>query len=370
MIVSTWGHHEGEIPFGKPWRIARMIAWRLRQRPDQVRAVGAFHEVFNPAVSWSDRLPIRSLGRLLRVNRRNFRLATTTFGAIDLIHAHVSYPAGHVARILAAENGIPYVLTEHFGPFPPASLADSSGRPRKEIMEAFAGAAASIAVSPALAARIASFGLPEPVVVPNVVDERRFSAGPPAAGKFTFFTLGRIDPSKGIDDLLHAIAIWNPPASGVEFRIGGVGSHAAAFEQLARTLGVADRVVWLGAIPPEDAPRHYRDAHVFVLPSRHESFGVVYAEAMASGKPVIATRSGGPESFVDASNGLLVDVGDRAGLARALQVMHDRWPEYDSARIRSDFERRFSRPAVVGQIAAVYEAVLNPVILSEAKETR
>ena len=109
-------------------------------------------------------------------------------------------------------------------------------------MEAFVNAAAAIAVSPSLADRIASFGLPRPFVVPNVVDERRFSVGSPRAGKFTFFTLGRIDPSKGIDDLLHAIAIWNPPATDVEFRIGGTGSHAAAFAQLARTLGVDNRV--------------------------------------------------------------------------------------------------------------------------------
>lgn len=358
MIVSTWGHDEGTIPFRTPWTIGRMIAWRLRQRPNQVRARGQVHEVFNPAISWSDRLPIRSLARLLRVNRKNFRLATDQFGPIDLIHAHVSYPGGHIARLIAAENAIPYLVTEHFGPFPPASLADADGRPNEEIMDAFAGAAASMAVSPALADRIASFGLPKPVVVPNVVDERRFSPGPAAGGKFRFFTLGRIDPLKGIDDLLHAIAIWNPPAEDVEFHIGGAGAYRAAYEQLAKSLGVSDRVVWLGPIAPAEAPTHYRNAHAFVLPSLHESFGVVYVEAMASGKPVIATRCGGPESFVDESNGLLVDVGDRQGLASALRAMRETWSRYDAGRIRSEFEQRFSRPAVVAKIGAIYASVL------------
>ena len=79
---------------------------------------------------------------------------------------------------------------------------------------------------------------------------------------------------------------------------------------------------------------------------------------MASGKPVIATRCGGPESFVNESNGLLVDVGDRQGLARALRDMRDGWSRYDAARIRSEFEQRFSRPAVVAKIAATYESVL------------
>src|SRR5690349_5536418 len=62
MIVSTWGHHEGEIPLSRPWEIGSLIAWRLRQHSDQVRAVGAMQEVFNPVVTWSDRLPIKSIG--------------------------------------------------------------------------------------------------------------------------------------------------------------------------------------------------------------------------------------------------------------------------------------------------------------------
>lgn len=90
---------------------------------------------------------------------------------------------------------------------------------------------------------------------------------------------------------------------------------------------------------------------------RHETFGVVYAEAIASGKPLIATRCGGPESIVNAINGQLVDVGDVPALARVMQDMAANWHRYSPQAIRHDFEARFSRPAVVHQLRALYRQV-------------
>jgi glycosyltransferase involved in cell wall biosynthesis len=127
---------------------------------------------------------------------------------------------------------------------------------------------------------------------------------------------------------------------------------------MAQRLGVANRIRWLGNVSREHAPQCFRDAHAYVMPSLHESFGVVYAEALASGKPVIATRCGGPEYIVHEKNGRLVDVSDVNGLARELAWMAENWDQFDSTAIRSDFERRFSRPVVVGQLKALYESVI------------
>jgi glycosyltransferase involved in cell wall biosynthesis len=331
--------------------------WFLRQRPNQVRQCGGLWEVFNPALYWSHRLPFGGAARLIGANRRNLEEASARFGKIDLIHAHVSYPAGYVASLLSREFGIPYVLTEHMGPFPFPALM-SKGKPLPEVTQAFAGASAVIAVSPSLAKRIASFGYREPVVIPNAVDERRFFPGAPPEGKFVFFTLCGLNDQKGIDHLLESIALWNPPAERFEFRIGGDGPMRAAYRAMAERLGVADRVKWLGAVGRDEASRLFRDCHAYVMPSLHETFGVVYAEAIASGKPVIATRCGGPEFIVNETNGRLVDVGDIGGLSDAMKDVAAHWDRFDPAAIRQDFERRFSRPAVVGQLRALYETVV------------
>ncbi len=293
---------------------------------------------------------------MVGVNRKNFELACRRFGPVQLIHAHVSYPAGYVASLLSREFDVPYVITEHMSPFPFSHLMKRD-RPLDEISQAFEGASATIAVGPALADRIASFGYRRPTIIPNLVDERRFQVGRPREDKLVFFTLCVISEQKGIDHLLEAIALWNPPASRFEFQIGGDGPKRGEYEARARRLGLADRVHWLGAVSRERAPDLFRQSHVFVLPSRHESFGIVYAEALACGKPVIATRCGGPEAIVHEGNGLLVDVGDFHALAEAMRTMAVNWGFYDSGLIRRDFEARFSRPAVVGQLSNLYRDV-------------
>ena len=361
VVVSTWGQGECELLF-RPYyvhvlNILRAIKWRLLQKSNQTINRNKVWEVFNPTLYWSHRLPLGGASSLVGVNRKNFILAEKTFGKIDLIHAHVSYPGGYIATILAEEFGIPYVLTEHMSPFPFPPLM-YKGKPLPEISQTIAKAAKSIAVSPSLAKRIASFGYPAPVIIPNVVDERRFSLGEPTQDKFVFFTLCRLTDQKGVDHLLEAIAFWNPSADHFEFRIGGDGPMRATYQAMAESLGVADRVKWLGAVSREDAPRLFRECHVYVMPSRHETFGVVYAEAIASGKPIIATRCGGPEFIVNEVNGRLVEIGDIKGLSETMKQMAEHWNEFDPVAIRQDFELRFSRPAVVAQLRSLYESVI------------
>lgn len=357
VIVSKWGHADGVLNAKSPWVWPKRLLWWLTQPRDAISLNNGVDEVFNPKITWSDRLPLGGVRQLIGVNRRNFKLAQKQFGKIDLIHAHVSYPGGYIASLLAKEHGIPYVLTEHMGPFPFPNLMDD-GVPLPEIEQAFRYAAATIAVSPSLAQRVASFGYPLPCVIPNVVDERAFDLGHPSSSKKVFFTLCAISEQKGIDHLLEAIAMWNPPAAQYEFRIGGDGPQRATYQVKAQALGIADRVQWLGPVSRAQAPALFRDCHIYVMPSRHETFGVVYAEAIASGKPIIATRCGGPEFIVNDQNGKLIDIGDVAALAQAMQTMADEWKSYQPEVIRRNFEERFSRQAVVTQLVDLYQQVL------------
>ncbi|MGK8705344.1 glycosyltransferase [Metapseudomonas otitidis] len=357
VMVSLWGHDESELLSRKPQRWFNQMLWYWQQPHDQVRERNGIEEIFNPKLHWTKRLPFGGAKQLIEVNRRNFRLAASRCGGVDLIHAHVSYPAGYIASILSREFGVPYVLTEHMSPFPFLSLTKGE-RPVPEIEQAFSMAAASIAVSPSLAERVASFGYVAPKVIPNMVDERLFHLGKERRGKTIFFTLCGISEQKGIDVLLSAIALWNPPTDRFEFRIGGDGPLRDAYEARARMLGLDDRVRWLGPVSRSQAPELFRDCDIYVMPSRHETFGVVYAEAIASGKPIIATRCGGPEYIVNDGNGVLVDVGDVSALSHAMECMAENLNGYDAYAIREDFEQRFSRIAVVRQLSALYEEVL------------
>jgi glycosyltransferase involved in cell wall biosynthesis len=96
----------------------------------------------------------------------------------------------------------------------------------------------------------------------------------------------------------------------------------------------------------------------FVLPTRYEAFGVVLIEAMATGLPVIATRSGGPESIVNTENGLLIDPENAEDLARAMQMMMENISSYSSTEIREQTLLRYGDRAVMEQYQQLFLQVL------------
>lgn len=338
--------------------MARAFAWRMgAYGSSHIKCENGFDEFFSPTLSWSHELPFGGTRCLIKANRNNLAAAIRHHGAIDLIHAHIGYPGGAIARLLSQEFNIPYVLTEHMGPFPMPSLL-RAGKPILELQDAFRHAAAVMAVSPFLAEKIRGFELAEPIIVPNMVDESVFFPGDPFAEKFVFFSLCILTAGKGVDDLLHAIAHWDPSPDRFAFWIGGDGPMAATYKALAKHLGISDRIRWIGAVGRIEAANLFRQCHAFVLPSHYETFGLVYAEAIASGKPLIATRCGGPEWIVSDINGALVDVGDTAALSHAMQSMADDYAHYDPEAIRRDFMERFSRAVVVQKLVKIYKNVM------------
>ncbi|MDP9164481.1 MAG: glycosyltransferase [Actinomycetota bacterium] len=126
---------------------------------------------------------------------------------------------------------------------------------------------------------------------------------------YDFAYLGRLSlQHKGLDTLLAALR-----AVPGRLAIAGDGPDAGRLAKLARDLGVADRIDWLGYSDPRTV---FRSARVLVLPSRYEGQPMVLLEAAAAGVPVITTRVGGAEAFVPPSQ--LVDTGDAAALSHAM----------------------------------------------------
>ncbi|HEY6867448.1 MAG TPA: glycosyltransferase [Candidatus Eisenbacteria bacterium] len=365
IAISRWGQGLGRISLGHARRSPRCLIDALRLRGSFERNVrDNVVEFMTFAPSWGEGFLHGNRRGILEANRRNLRRSITRFGSIDLLHAHVSYPAGWVAMEMSAELGIPYVVTEHMGPFPLKVYEHPDGSLPSFIRNPLERADARVAVSPALAERIASFGIPMPEVVPNVVDERLYSIEvPDPKAPFTFFTLGGMDPVKGFPDLLDAIArlverLPDQDRARVRFRLGGDGPYRKAYEQQCRSLGLDPWVAWLGFLSREQARHEFHRCNCYVLASHHESFGVVLVEAMAAGKPVIATRCGGPDSIVTPANGILVDVGRPPELAEAMHAVCTGQKRYDPGLIRDGFLRQFSRAAVVDRLEGIYRRTL------------
>jgi glycosyltransferase involved in cell wall biosynthesis len=207
----------------------------------------------------------------------------------------------------------------------------------------------------AVAVARAPFIAPRIRIVPNGVDTTRFAPGDPSKpSAFTFAIVARLDPRKGIDRLLHALA--QVPDARLE--IVGDGEARVRLARLAGEIGVSGRTTFHGYLP-DPRPVLHR-AHAAVAASRKEGLGIAFLEAMATGLPLVAVPTGGLVEIVrPGETGLLAATDSEMALAAAMRAMA---AEPERARLmgiaaRSDVEERFSLDAMRRAYAEVYARV-------------
>lgn len=157
------------------------------------------------------------------------------------------------------------------------------------------------------------FHMPNMVRLADSLQPHTLYQRPPVIG-----ALGRMVRKKGFDVLLRAAAIMN--ARGLQFslRIGGDGEERAALEALANELGITRTVTFTGWV--EDPRSFYNDIDVFVLPSHHESFGIVLIEAMSAGLACVTTDAEGPSEIAhNNEDALIVERNNPEAMALAIE---------------------------------------------------
>lgn len=301
------------------------------------------------SLTWSKKILNGNFSNLIRLHEVNLIKAIKKFGSIDIIHAHVSYPGGYIANVLSKKYHIPYVITEHMGPFPFKIYLNKDGDAIDEIKIAINEAQEVFAVSPSLAKEMEKYGFKEPLFIPNMVDEDFFqpSSHTHANKRFTFLTVARLVPLKGIEDLLNAIKKIILIRPNITFRIVGYGPKYKEYVEMAERFKISEYIEWLGKKDREEVLIEFQNCDAFVLPSHIETFGLVYAEAIACGKPIIATRCGGAECIINDINGVLINVGDTDGLIDSMLNIIDNYNNYDSKEIRLDFLNNFSKQRII-----------------------
>ncbi|MFB3829378.1 MAG: glycosyltransferase family 4 protein [Bryobacteraceae bacterium] len=197
-------------------------------------------------------------------------------------------------------------------------------------------------------------------VVPELIDLAGWrklleeNPAPPDANKFTVLAVCRLYRRKRIDVLLRAAARLNMP--GLEVRIVGDGPEAGEFRSVYRALRIGSKVQWLGDVSRERLAQEYNRCDLFCLPSVQEGFGIVFLEAMAAGKPIVAARAAAVPEVV--TQGLLAKPGDPVSLAQEIERLY-RDPGF-RARLKEEGRRRvaqFDAPVVARLFA---EKIANP----------
>ena len=193
-------------------------------------------------------------------------------------------------------------------------------------------------------------------VIPNGFDERRFRPFPHENPVAQLITVCRLVPAKGLDVLLEACALLKKKGLPFVLHLIGDGPSRPELEQLAVELNLYEDTIFYGyMLHPEEFMPFF---DIFVLPSRAEAFGNVFAEAALCLLAVVGTEVGGiPEQIENGRNGLLVPVNDAHALAYALEkLILDPSFRYNLARAGQEKAKRaYSLTSVIKQLVKVYE---------------
>jgi glycosyltransferase involved in cell wall biosynthesis len=294
--------------------------------------------------------------------RRAFRRA----GA-DLVHLHTGR-ATWLGGLAARLAGIPAITTRRMDR--PVRRGWRTRLIYRSLVER------AVAISPAVARRLAEGGVPaaRTLTIPSAVDpdalvpqlgrERTRAAEGLSDDVPLLLSLAALVRRKGLDVLLEALARLPDDVRRVQLWIAGSGPERAALERQAGELALGDRVRFLG--PRSDVGDLLAACDLFVLPSRLEGLGVAALEAMAAGRPVVASRVGGlGEAVVEGRTGLLVPPDEPEALSAALgRILGD---DDLRARLGAAGPGRVAERFLAEQMVSAYESLYYEVLASTAR---
>jgi teichuronic acid biosynthesis glycosyltransferase TuaC len=253
----------------------------------------------------------------------------------DIMDAHYFYPDGVAAAMLSRYFHKPVVITARGSD---VNIIANHYAPRKMIVWAARQASGIVAVSEALKEKLIAIGVSADhiIVLRNGVDlglfhpvDRAFWRKRLGLHGTTLLSIGHLVKPKGHDIVIQALA----QLPGVRLRIAGEGRERKRLQKLAKTVGVSERVSFIGVLSQEELSIQYGSADALILASGSEGWPNVLLESMACGTPVIATRVGGtPEIVSTPEAGLLMHERTPQALVDAVQALRARYPSRDATR--------------------------------------
>lgn len=356
-ILRNAGHQVGVFIAPRLYETLHYIR-QHKALPPTLQKVNDSESTYRLHSMWVPRFfPLISAQIYKRAAQKAFKSYCKQHGIPDIIHAHNTFYGGYMAVQIATDKKIPIVLTEH-------STNYLRGRiflpgQHKIVRQTLNQINAPLAVGQVLADYLNDHYHPQnPVTtIPNVVDTDYFIPGT-KDNIFTFGAVGQLTKRKRFDLLISAFteAFRDKP---VRLIIGGGGAEFENLQNLIITHRMEQKIESLGHLSREQVRNLFQRTHVVVSSSQIETFGVTLIEAMSCGNPVIATRSGGPEQFINSKNGTLIPVNDKQALIDAMQEMLADYNDFDQHGIRQNCIAEFGSQAIASKLEALYESLLS-----------
>lgn len=348
----------------------RNLATELRSRGVEVKvlapAAGTHRTPVEGLVALGRPIPVPSNGSVARISL-SFHLSrkireVLAREAFDVLHIHEPLMPALPVTVLRLNQTSAAVGTFHA--YARQNLGYYYGRPI--LRRQFKRLDACIAVSDPARAFVARYFPGDYTVIPNGIDPRWFHPDtPPAAGvghprRKTILFLGRLEERKGLSTMLDAYQLLRQVRADCQLAVVGDGALRRGYERRVEEEGIPD-VRFFGFVPEREKPGYFTAADIYCAPNTgKESFGVILLEAMASGKPVVATAIDGfRQVMTDQREGLLVPPGDEGAMAMALARLLD---DAEERRRMGEAGRAtavgYAWPLVADRVLEVYQAAL------------
>lgn len=290
-----------------------------------------------------------------------FKAITKTYGKPDIIHVHVLLHFGIFALILKTLFNIPYLVSEHWSGYINGEYNNKSLIYRYLCRLVIEKSAGITAVSEMLGKGMVSAGFNKPIIIiPNVID-------PPLSNPKIVYDSKRkmilaigdlIDKTKNISGIINAFHELKDVFPDHDLHIIGDGPDKPLLEKLASQLKILNqRVFFQGRKTNREVYYYYPVCQFVIVNSNYETFSMITAEALAHNKPVIATRCGGPELFINEKNGLLVPVGNHFELIEAIKKMISNFEYFDLQDFSSDILKNYSSIKIGKDFMAIYTKI-------------
>lgn len=271
---------------------------------------------------------------------------------IKIIHSHfydISHSALKNKSIIAAK----YILTEHGDSFNNDKINNNL---RRIAGYAYSNSDINLAVSyPLSKSLFKHFGI-NFEVIENVFDFELFKYDEKVEKyrDFTFISVGSLIKRKGMDRLIEQFSNAFESKSNKKLLIIGEGPERRNLESLIAQYDLSDSVKILGSKTRQEISLIIKKCHSFILLSKQESFGVVYIEALACGLPVIATICGGPEDFINKTNGYLVDQSKIYEVPKILISLFKNYNYFNQKSISNYALTKFGPKTFLSKIEKIY----------------
>ena len=275
----------------------------------------------------------------------------------DIIHCHVAGRNLWLAQKYFKE--VPIVLSEHWSGYLTGQFNKQPFYLRRFLLNKINKCQRVISVSNHLSKALVGCGIELKInEIGNVIDvkEKKDIGG---LDEMNFFVVADLeDHIKNISGVINAFHSIKHIYPLFKLQIVGDGKDLSMLKSLTNSLGMNDVVIFLGRTTQDQVQELLTQADCVIVNSYFETFSMITLESILTGCPVIATKCGGPEQFVNEKNGLLIEKGNNKSLADAMVLMFLNKKQYLPDRVRASVENRYTKDQIRIELNNVYTSIL------------